>query len=69
MPKYEIAIYWDNDDKISVAEVPDLPGCLAHGQTQIDAVRNVNEAVDLWLKTASEFGDTISEPRRHQLAA
>ena len=69
MPKYEIVIFWDNDDKIFVAEVPDLPGCLAHGQTQIDAVRNVNEAVELWLETASEFGDTIPEPRRHHLAA
>lgn len=68
-PKYEIVIYWDNDDKIFVAEVPDLAGCMAHGKTQIEAVQNVSEAIELWLETAREFGDKIPEPRRHQLAA
>lgn len=69
MQKYEIVIYWDNQDKIFVAEVPDLAGCAAHGETQIEAVKNVNEAVELWLETAREFGDEIPEPRRHKLAA
>ncbi len=69
MPKYEIIIYWDSSDKIFVAEVPDLPGCMAHGKTQIDAVTSISEAVDLWLETAKEFGDTIPVPRRRQLAA
>ncbi len=67
-PKYEITIYWDDDDKIFVAEVPELPGCMAHGKTQIEAVRNIADASELWLETAKEFGDTIPEPRRHQLA-
>ena len=67
--KYEIVIYWDNDDKIFVAEVPDLPGCMAHGKTRIKAAQHVSEAIELWLETASEFGDKIPEPRRHQLAA
>ncbi len=66
--KYEIVIYWDNQDKIFVAEVPDLARCAAHGATQIEAVTNINEAVELWLKTAREFGDEIPEPRRHKLA-
>ncbi len=47
MQKYEIVIYWDDLDKIFVAEVPELAGCLAHGKTQIDAVKNINEAVEL----------------------
>ena len=68
-PKYEIIIYWDNDDQIFVAEVPDLPGCMAHGKTRIEAAQQVSEAIELWLETAKEFGDKVPEPRRHQLAA
>ncbi len=67
--KYEIVIYWDNDDKIFVAEVPELAGCSAHGKTQIDAVKNINETVELWLETAREFGDEIPKPRQRKLAA
>lgn len=63
---YETKIYWDNQDKIFVAEVPELAGCAAHGKTQIEAVKNVNEAVELWLETAREFGDEIPEPREHR---
>ena len=68
-PKYEIVIYWDDDDKIFVAEVPDLAGCMAHGKTQVEAVENITDAIELWLDTAREFGDHIPEPKRHQLAA
>ncbi len=67
--KYEIVIYWDNDDKIFVAEAPELSGCAAHGKTQIEAVKNVNEAIELWLETAKEFGDEIPEPQHRKLAA
>lgn len=69
MQKYEIVIYWDNQDKIFVAEVPELAGCLAHGKNQIEAVKNVNDAVNLWLETAQEFGDEIPEPKQRMLAA
>ncbi len=67
--KYEIVIYWDANDKIFIAEAPELAGCAAHGKTQIDAVKNVNEAIELWLETAQEFGDEIPEPRQRKLAA
>lgn len=67
--KYEIVIYWDSDDKIFVAEVPELAGCAARGATQIEAVKNVSDAVELWLETAREFGDEIPEPRQHRLTA
>ncbi len=67
--EYEIVIYWDDLDKIFVAEVPKLAGCLAHGKTQIGAVKNINEAVELWLETAQEFGDEIPEPHQQKLAA
>jgi len=69
LQKYEIVIYWDNEDKIFIAEAPELAGCAAHGKTQMEALRNVNEAVELWLETAREFGDEIPEPRQHRLAA
>ena len=46
MQKYEIVIYWDDLGKIFVAEVPEFAGCIAHGKTQIDAVKNINEAVE-----------------------
>ncbi len=69
LPKYEIIIYWDSSDEIFVAEVPELAGCSAHGKTQVEAVQNVNEAIELWLDTAREFGDVVPQPRQHQLAA
>lgn len=67
--KYEIIIYWDNEDKIFIAEVPELAGCAAHGKTQLEALENANQAVELWLETAREFDDEIPEPRQHRLAA
>lgn len=69
MHKYEIVIYWSEEDKVYIAQVPDLKGCLAHGKTPLEAVENVNEAVELWLETAKEFGEKIPEPQRHLLAA
>ena len=69
IPKYEIIIYWDNNDKIFIAEIPELAGCTAHGKTQIDAVKNVNEAIGLHLETAREFGDEIPKPSGRKLAA
>ena len=67
MHKYEIIIYWSRDDGVFVAEVPELPGCVAHGDTQEVTLRNVNQAMDLWLDTAREFGDPIPEPKGERL--
>ena len=67
MHKYEIIIYWSREDGVFVAEVPELPGCMAHGDTQETALRNVNQAMDLWLSTAQEFGDPIPEPKGERL--
>ena len=47
MYKYEIILYWSNADSAFVAEVPELPGCMAHGDTQDAALRNVNQAMEL----------------------
>jgi predicted RNase H-like HicB family nuclease len=70
MEKYEIIIYWSNEDEAFVANVPQLAGCMAHGDTQEEALRNAKEAIQLWIDTAKEFGDSIPEPigRRLMLA-
>ena len=67
MHKYEIIIYWSNEDDAYVAEVPELPGCTAHGDTQKTALENIGQAVELWLETAREFGDPIPEPKGERL--
>lgn len=63
MHKYEIIIYWSDEDKVFVAEVPELPGCMAHGAAQQSALENANEAVQLWIDTAEEFGGAVPEPK------
>ena len=67
MHKYEIIIYWSNEDDAFVAEAPELPGCAAHGDTQGAALQHINEAIDLWIETAREFGDPIPEPKGERL--
>ncbi len=67
MDKYEIIIYWSDEDQVFIAEIPELPGCMAHGETHDLALTNVKEAALLWLKTAQEFGDTIPKPKGHRL--
>ena len=63
MYKYEITIYWDDQDRIYVADVPELPGCSAHGDTYDDALKNIKEAIKLWIDTANEFGDPCPNQR------
>jgi predicted RNase H-like HicB family nuclease len=67
MHKYEVIIYWSREDQVFIAEVPELPGCMAHGSTQQVALANANEAIQLWLNTANEFGDPIPEPKGERL--
>jgi len=67
MHKYEIIIYWSNEDQAFVAEVPELPGCMAHGDTQELALAHANQAIQLWIDTAREFGDPIPEPKGERL--
>ena len=63
MDRYEIIMYWSSEDAAFIAEVPELPGCMAHGDTQEDALASIKEAMRLWVDTAREFGDPIPEPR------
>jgi predicted RNase H-like HicB family nuclease len=65
--KYEIIIYWSDEDKVYIAEVPELPGCVAHGTTPESTLSNCGDAMDLWLETAREFGRAIPEPKGRRL--
>jgi len=67
MYKYEIILYWSEEDKVFIAEVPELPGCIAHGDTQEKALANGKEAIQLWIDTAREFGDPIPSPKGQRL--
>ncbi len=67
MSKYEIILYWSAEDKVFVAEVPELPGCMAHGDTEEAALANAKEAIQLWIETAQEFGDPVPEPKGRRL--
>ena len=53
--KYKIDLVWDADDKIYIAYVPELDGCMSHGKTEFEALKNVEKAMAGWLKTAKEF--------------
>ena len=70
MHKYEVIIYWSKDDEIFVAEVPQLSGCMAHGNSPEEALRSAQDAIDLWIEVAKKHGDPIPEPpgRRLMLA-
>jgi len=67
MYKYEIIIYWSRKDDAFVAETPELPGCMAHGKTYEEAIKNIQEAIQLWIDTAKEFGDSVPEPKGERL--
>ena len=62
MSRYEIIIYWSELDKSFVAEVPELPGCMADGKTYSEALNNVEIIIDEWIETAKTLGRSIPEP-------
>ena len=68
MPKYEVVIFWSDEDNAYVTYAPELPGCMAHGDTYEDALKSIMEAMDLWLEVAREFGDRTPEPKIRQIA-
>ena len=67
MNKYEIIIYWSAEDGVFVAEVPELPGCAAHGPSQEAALASAQEAIRLWIETTVEFGDPVPQPKGRRL--
>lgn len=62
-PKYEIVIYWSAEDNAYLAEVPELPGCMADGASYQEALKNAELIIHEWIETAQELGRPIPEPR------
>jgi predicted RNase H-like HicB family nuclease len=67
--KYEIILYWSNEDDTFIAEVPELPGCAADGPTRQEALANVEVVIGEWIETARGMGRVIPEPRGRLLFA
>ena len=63
MAKYELIIYWSEEDDAFIADVPELPGCAADGATYGEAVANVEVVIDEWIQTATELGRPIPRPK------
>jgi predicted RNase H-like HicB family nuclease len=61
--KYEMIIYWSEQNKTFLVEVPELPGCMADGETREEAIKNANEVIRQWIKTAKRLGREIPKPR------
>ena len=61
--RYEIIIFWSPEDDSFVAEVPELPGCMADGDTHQEALANVEQVIEEWVDTATRLGRSIPEPK------
>jgi len=61
--RYELRIYWSEEDRAFIAEVPELPGCAADGKTYKEAVENVEVIIEEWIETAKELGRPIPKPK------
>ncbi|GCL36345.1 MAG: type II toxin-antitoxin system HicB family antitoxin [Sphaerospermopsis kisseleviana] len=67
--RYEIIIYWSEEDQAFIAEVPDLPGCAADGKTYQEALQNIEIIMHEWIETAQELGRKIPEPTQRLMSA
>ena len=63
MTKYEVIIYWSEEDQAFIAEVPELPGCAADGGTRQAALKNVDLVIREWIETAKKLGRPIPQPK------
>jgi len=66
MHSYEITLWWNEEDSVFVAEVRELPGCMAHGKSEIEAIANVRDAMKLWIDVAREAGDPVPKPKHRR---
>jgi predicted RNase H-like HicB family nuclease len=69
MNKYEMFIYWSEEDKSYIAEVPELPGCMADGKTYQEAVSNAEIIINEWIETANELGRDIPQAKEKLMYA
>lgn len=65
--RYEIIIFWSAEDEEFVADVPELPGCMAHGPSHEEALRNANDAISLWIDTAREDNRHVPQAKGRRL--
>ena len=65
--RYEIVLYWSDEDQAYIAEVPDLAGCAADGSTYHEAISNVEVIIDEWIETALEKGWSVPGPKGRRL--
>jgi len=63
MIRYEVIIYWSEEDQAFIVEVPELPGCMADGETYQEALANAEVVIQEWIETAQELGRPIPEPK------
>jgi predicted RNase H-like HicB family nuclease len=63
MYKYEVIVYWSEEDGAFIAEVPELPGCAADGTTYQEAINNVEVVIGEWIETARELGRPVPIPK------
>ena len=63
MYKYEIIVYWSEEDEAYIAEIPELPGCMADGVTYEEALRNAQVVISEWIETATSLGQEIPSPK------
>ena len=63
MIKYEVILYWSEEDEAFIAEVPELPGCMADGATYQEALANVEQVAREWIETARDLGREIPVPK------
>ena len=63
MYKYELIIFWSEEDERYVVEVPELPGCMADGESYEEAVKNAEIVISEWIETAKSLGREIPQPR------
>lgn len=63
MYKYEVIMYWSSEDNSYIAEVPELAGCMADGETMAEALENIHTVMEEWIETAQMMGRDIPEPK------
>ena len=68
-PRYEMIIYWSDEDEAFIAEVPELPGCAADGRTYKEAVANAETIIKEWIATARDLGRPVPQPKGRLLFA
>jgi predicted RNase H-like HicB family nuclease len=67
--RYEMIVWWSEEDDAYVVDVPELPGCMAHGKSRRQAIKNAEDAIAFWIDTARADGAAIPEPKGRLLVA